>query len=485
VVQGNRRVDAETVRSYVTGRGFRLARGGAPRASRKRPCFSDVRIARRGAQVVVTVSENQSINRVAFEGNRRVTREILENEVQLKARGPYNQATVDADVQRIIEVYRRTGRGLAQVTPRVVDLPNGRIDVVYSIVEGDKTGVKEITFVGNRVYSSSRLRDLMTTTEMNLLSFIKNSDVYDPDRLAADQELIRRYYLKNGYADFRIVSTDARFDATRGGWVVAITVDEGEQYRVGDVRIDSRVNVDPEALRRRVRTSAGQVYNAEAVERSLQDVTTEVASRGYAFAQVRPTGQRDPATRTISLGYIVEEGPRVYVERINVRGNTRTRDYVVRRELDVGEGDPYNKVLLDRGERRLNSLGFFKRVRVTNEPGSAPDRVVVNVDVEDQPTGAFSISAATRPRTASSPRSRSPRRTSSAAGSSCASPAPRASARRASISLSPSRISSATGWRQASTCSTNSATRPSFRATRTGSPAGSFGSAFRSPKSSA
>lgn len=391
VVQGNRRVDAETVRSYVTGAGS----GSLEEARRSliaSGLFSDVRIARRGSQVVVTVSENQSINRVAFEGNRRVTREVLESEVQLRSRGAYNQATVDADVQRIIEVYRRTGRGLAQVTPRVVDLPNGRIDVVYSIVEGDKTGVKEITFVGNRVYSASRLRDMMTTTEMNLLSFIKNSDVYDPDRLASDQELIRRYYLKNGYADFRVVSTDAQFDAARGGWIVVITLDEGEQYRVGDVRIDSRVDVDPEALRRRVRTSAGQVYNAEAVERSLQDVTTEVASRGYAFAQVRPTGQRDPATRTISLGYIVEEGPRVYIERINVRGNTRTRDYVVRRELDLGEGDPYNKVLLDRGERRLNSLGYFKRVRITNEPGSAPDRVVVNVDVEDQPTGAFSIS---------------------------------------------------------------------------------------------
>jgi outer membrane protein insertion porin family len=390
VVQGNRRVDAETIRSYVTGAGSGSLEE-ARRALLSSGMFSDVRIARRGSQVVVTVAENNVINRVAFEGNRKVTREVLEAEVQTKARGPYNQATVDADVQRILEIYRRTGRGLAQVTPRVVDLPNGRIDVVFSVTEGDKTGVKEINFVGNNVYSARRLRDLMTTTEMNILSFLKNSDVYDPDRIAADLELIRRYYLKNGYADFRVVSTDAQFDAGRGGWIVTVALDEGPQYRVGDVQIDSRVDVDPAALRRRVRTSTGQVYNAEAVERSLQDVTTEVASRGYAFAQVRPVGQRDPATRTIGIGYIVEEGPRVYIERINVRGNTRTRDYVIRRELDVGEGDPYNKILLDRGERRLNSLGYFKRVRVTNEPGSAPDRVVVNIDVEDQPTGSFSI----------------------------------------------------------------------------------------------
>jgi outer membrane protein insertion porin family len=279
------------------------------------------------------------------------------------------------------------------VTPRVVDLPNGRIDVVFTIDEGDKTGVKEIRFVGNNQISSGRLRGIMTTTESNLLSFFKTSDVYDPDRLAADQELIRRYYLKYGYADFQILSTDVNFDAEKGGYIITITVSEGEQYRVGSVNIDSRIpDIDTQVLRSKLATSPGSVYNADQVERSLQNVTTEVARRGYAFAQVRPTGQRDPATRTVQLGYVIEEGPRVYIERINIRGNTRTRDYVIRREFDVGEGDAYNKVLVDRAERRLNNLGYFKRVRVTNEPGSAPDRVVVNVDVEDQSTGAFSVS---------------------------------------------------------------------------------------------
>jgi outer membrane protein insertion porin family len=392
VVQGNRGVDSETIRSYVIGNG-----SGSLEEARQSllatGMFSNVSVARRGSQIVVTVNENRSINRVAFEGNRRVERALLEQEVQTRARGPYDQAVVDADVQRILEVYRRTGRGLAQITPRVVDLPNGRIDVVFSIVEGDKTGVKEIRFVGNDAFSSSRLRGLMATTEMNLLSFFKNSDVYDPDRLAADQELIRRYYLKNGYADFRVVSADGQFDATAGGYIVTITVEEGEQYRIGGVNIESRIpDIDVEVLRSQLTTSSGAVYNAEAVERSLQNVTTEVARRGYAFAQVRPVGTRDPATRTINLGYVIEEGPRVYIERINVRGNSRTRDYVIRREFDVGEGDAYNKVLVDRAERRLNNLGYFKRVRITNEPGSAPDRVVVNVDVEDQPTGAFSVS---------------------------------------------------------------------------------------------
>ena len=255
VVQGNRRVDSETIRSYVVGAGsgsLEEVRQGLLATN----MFSSVSVSRRGSTVVVNVVENNIINRVAFEGNRKVERAILESEIQTKARGPYNQAIVDADVQRIRDIYNRTGRGFAQVTSRVVDLPNGRIDVVFTINEGDKTGVKEIRFVGNSAISSSRLRGVMTTTESNLLSFLKTSDVYDPDRLAADQELIRRYYLKNGYADFQILSTDAVFDAERGGYVITITLNEGEQYRVGSVNIESRIpDIDTEVLRSRLATS--------------------------------------------------------------------------------------------------------------------------------------------------------------------------------------------------------------------------------------
>jgi outer membrane protein insertion porin family len=340
-----------------------------------------------------TAAQGPIVNRVVVEGNKRVEKAMIEGDLQVRARAPYNQAAVDADVQRILQVYQRSGRGLAQVTPRIVDLPNGTVDVVYTINEGDKTGVKEIRFVGNSQISSGRLRGIMTTTETNLLSFLKSSDVYDPDRIANDLELIRRYYLKNGYADFRVVSSDVTFDPNAGGYIVTIAVEEGPQYRIGSVNVDSRIpEITSESVAGGIATSAGSVYNADAVERSLQSITTNVARRGYSFAQVRPVGTRDPATQTISLGYVIEEGPRVYIERINVRGNSRTRDYVIRREFDVGEGDAYNKVLLDRAERRLNNLGYFKRVRISNEPGSAPDRVVVNVDVEDQSTGAFSIS---------------------------------------------------------------------------------------------
>lgn len=391
IVQGNRRVDAETIRSYVTGEG-----SGNPAEIRQNllatGLFSNVQVSRRGSQTVVSVQENDTINRVAFEGNRRLKSDMLLGQVQSKARGPMSQALIDADVERLKEVYRRSGYGSATISGRIQPLPNGRSDVVFTIVESGKTGIKAINFTGNGVYSSSRLRNLMSSTESNFLSFIKTSDVYDPDRIASDLELIRRYYLKNGYADFRIVASDARFDDAKGGWVIDIAVDEGPQYRVGNVSVDSRLrDIDPAALERLVNTSTGDTYNAEAVEKSLVNLTTEVSRRGYAFAQVRPRGERDAAGQLIGITYVIDEGPRVYVERINVRGNTRTRDYVVRRELDLGEGDAYNKVFVDRAERRLNNLGFFNKVRITNEPGSAPDRVVVNIDVEDKATGSFSI----------------------------------------------------------------------------------------------
>jgi outer membrane protein insertion porin family len=392
VVQGSQRVDAETIRSYFTGADQARINEGV-RALYSTGLFSDVRVRRDGARVIVQVVENSVINRVAFEGNSKVKSDVLVGEVQTRSRGPYSQATVQADVERIRDVYRRAGRGAAEVSARTVDLPNGRMDVVFTIKEGGKTGVREIAFAGNNAFSASRLRNLMQTTEMNFLSWLKNSDVYDPDRISADLEAIRRFYLKNGYADFRVVGSDARYDDARQGYVVSITVEEGAQYRVSAINIDSRLgDVPSEALRNAVKISAGDVYNGDLVEKSVDAITREVARKGYAFTTARPRGDRNPATQSIALSFVVEEGPRVYVERIVVRGNTRTRDYVVRREFELGEGDAYNRVLVDRAERRLNSLGFFKRVRITNEPGSSPDRVVVVVDVEDQPTGSFGIS---------------------------------------------------------------------------------------------
>lgn len=333
------------------------------------------------------------INRIAFEGNSKVKTDILQDQVQSRARMPFNPQVAEADVARLTEVYRRSGRAAAKVSYRTVDLPNGRVDLVFTIVEGDKTGVKEIRFIGNNVYSTGRLVGMMETTEMNFLSFIKSSDVYDPDRVASDLELIRRFYLKNGYADFRVISSDVQFDPAAGGYIITIAINEGPQYRVSSVSVESHLpDVSGAELNDLLRLAPGDVYNGDAVEKTVEALTREIAKKGYAFTQARPRGERNPADQTVAIQFLLEEGPRVYIERINIRGNTRTRDYVIRREFDIGEGDAYNRVLIDRAERRLNGLGYFKKVKITNEPGSAPDRVILNVEVEDQPTGNFGIS---------------------------------------------------------------------------------------------
>jgi outer membrane protein insertion porin family len=392
VVEGNSRVDSETVRSFFTGTSPEEVEKGLE-ALRESGRFATVSASRKGGNVLIRVTEGNQINRVAIEGNSKVKSENLLPELRSRAHSAFSPQVAEADVARMQEMYRRAGRAAAKVTYRTVELPNGKIDVVFTVVEGDKTGVKEIRFVGNNVYSTRRLVGMMETTEMNFLSFIKTSDVYDPDRIASDLELVRRFYLKNGYADFRVVSSDAQFDPAAGGYIITIVVEEGPQYRVGSVDIESHLpDVNGADLNDRLRLSPGDIYNGDAVEKTVESLTREAARKGYAFTQARPRGERNPATQTVSIHFVLDEGPRVYIERINIRGNTRTRDYVIRREFDLGEGDAYNRVLVDRAERRLNGLGYFKKVKVTNEPGSSPDRVILNVDVEDQPTGNFGVS---------------------------------------------------------------------------------------------
>ncbi|HEU0164524.1 MAG TPA: outer membrane protein assembly factor BamA, partial [Thermomicrobiales bacterium] len=391
-VEGNHRVDAETIRSYFTGTDSAHVAEGV-KGLKATGLFTSVRAQQGRGGLVVSVTENGIVNRVAFEGNSKVKSEVLQAEVLSKSRSAYDPAVVQADLDRIREVYRRAGRADATVTSRTVDLPNGKFDVVFTVDEGSKTGVKEITFAGNQAFSERKLRGLMQTTEMNLLSFFKTSDVYDPDKIATDEELIRRFDLRNGYADFRIVNTDVKFDAEQKGYLVKITVDEGQPYKVAAVSVDSHLRtVSSDELSPDLRMEVGDVYDGDQVEKTVDAITRDTGRRGLPFSQVRPRGDRNPANHTVSVQFVVDDGPRVYIERINIHGNTRTRDYVIRREFDVGEGDPYNKVLIDRAERRLNALGFFKKIRITNAPGSSPDRVIVDVDVEDQPTGSFSIS---------------------------------------------------------------------------------------------
>jgi len=394
VIQGNRRVDSDTIRQYFRpgpdGRLDADAINEGIKALYASGLFEDIQISRQGGRLIVSVTEAAVIDRVAFEGNFHVKDEQLLQEIQSKPRGALSRPVVQADTERIIEIYHQTGRFNVRVTPEFIPRPNNRVDLIFKIDEGEKTGVRRIVFVGNHAFSDWRLKDVIKTSASNLLSFLQTTDVYDPDRIEADRDLLRRFYLAHGYADVQVVAATGVFDPAQNGFIVTFTIEEGPQYHFSDIHIQSNVrSVDAGSLRSVLVTHAGDVYDGDAVQKSVEALTIELAKRGYPFGAVRPQGDRNPAARTIGVTYVVDEGTRAYIERINVRGNTRTRDYVIRRELDIFEGDPYNRALLDRAERRIKDLNFFKSVKVSTEPGSAPDRVVVDVDVDEQSTGDF------------------------------------------------------------------------------------------------
>jgi outer membrane protein insertion porin family len=396
-VEGNRRVEVETIRSYFKpGPGGRLEQAQIDdglKALIETGLFQDVRISQASGHLVVTVIENPVIGRVAFEGNKKVKDEQLSAEIQSKPRGTLSRPMVQSDAQRIAEIYRHSGRYDIRVTPEIIEQPNNRVDLIFTITEGAKTGVKSVEFVGNNAYSSYRLKDIIKTHESNLLSFLGGGDVYDPDRVEADRDLIRRFYLKHGFADVQVVAALTEYDPERKGFLVTFKIEEGQQYRVASVNFQSSIStLDGNALRSFSRVNVGSLYNAEALEKSVEEMQIEASRRGYAFAIVRPRGDRNFESHTVTITFAIDEGPRTYIERINVRGNTRTRDYVIRREFDISEGDAYNRALVDRAERRLKNLDFFKSVKITSEPGSSSDRVILVVDLEEKSTGDFSVS---------------------------------------------------------------------------------------------
>jgi outer membrane protein insertion porin family len=380
-VAGNRRVEPETVRSYLK---FNVGDAYDPgkvdqsiKSLFATGLFSDVRIDREGAGVLITVVENPVINQVAFEGNREVDKATLQNEVQLKPRAVFTRARVQADVQRILDVYRRQGRFAASVEPKIIELDSNRVNLVFEINEGGATKVKAINFIGNRAFSDSQLRDIITTTQSGLFDFIKGTNIYDPDRLSLDRELLRQYYLKNGYADARVVSAGAELDRDGSGFYITFVIDEGELFNFGTIDIESSLaSVDPKSLSGELQTKSGDIYNQQLMDKTVERLTLVVSEQGYAFARVRPRAGRDPSSKAINVTYVIDEGPRIYIERINITGNLRTQDYVVRREFRLAEGDAYNPLMVDKAKKRLQNLGFFKTVEIKRRPGSAPDRVI-------------------------------------------------------------------------------------------------------------
>ena len=397
-IAGTERIEPETVQSYLA------VQPGDPFSNAKLDqslktlfatgLFADVSLARDGDALIVRVVENPIINQVAYEGNSHFDDDKLNDEVQLKARSVYTRTRVQADVKRLLDLYRRSGRFAATVEPKVIQLPQNRVDLVFEINEGKTTSIRSINFVGNKVFDNDDLTDVISTKESRWYRFLSSDDTYDPDRMSYDRELLRKFYLARGYADFRVISSVAELTPSRDGFIITFTVDEGDRYKFGhiamNVGLKDLTKADLEPL---LTTHDDDWYNVDEVDNSVNKLTDAVGDRGYAFIDIRPLITRHKEQHTLDLTYDIAEGPRVYVERVDVQGNVTTLDKVIRREMTLAEGDAFNTSKVKRSEQNLKNLGFFKNVEVTNAPGSAPDRTVLNVKVEEQSTGEISVGA--------------------------------------------------------------------------------------------
>ena len=397
-VQGNQRIETATIESYLTlNRGDRFSPGTLDSSLKNlyaTGLFEDVQIARRGDALVVRIVENPIINRIAFEGNLRLTDEELDAEVQLRPRTVFRRSSVQSAVARILELYRRNGRYAAVVEPKIIELDQNRVDLVFEIEEGPLTKVRSIGFIGNERFSDGQLRGAIATSEAAFYRPFSTTDTYDADRLALDQEQLRRFYLERGYVEFGVTSALAELAPDNEEFFLTFTLDEGPRYDFGKVAIDSRIpDLPASALEDLVLTKEGDVYNARLVEATIDAINERLGERGYAFAQIQPVPELNREARTVDLTYQVDQGRRVYVERIEIEGNVRTLDEVIRREFRLAEGDPYNVTLLRRSEQRVRNLGYFDNVEVTTRRGSADDRVVVGVKVAERSTGELSFGA--------------------------------------------------------------------------------------------
>ena len=397
-VRGAQRMGADAVRANITirpGQNFTPADiDDSVRQLYNTGYFSDVKINVSGGALVVTVNENRLINQVVFNGNRKIKDDKLAAAVQTRSQGAYDDATIQADIDTIKQAYAAIGRSDIDVTTQVVPVGEGRVNLAFVINEGERTKISAVNFVGNQAYSNGRLASVIATKRSNFLSFLTRKDIYSAEKLRADEEALRQFYFNHGYPDFRVVSSDATLNPETNEYQLTFTVEEGARYNFGNINVESTVDgVTSEELQPLVETRAGDTYNARDVQKTMEAISRKVASAGYPFARVTPRGNRDFSNNTIGVDYLVDQGERAYVERIEIRGNTRTRDYVIRREFDMSEGDAFNQEMISRAKRRLEALGYFGAVNITTAPGSSADRVVVIVDVQDQPTGAFGIGA--------------------------------------------------------------------------------------------
>jgi outer membrane protein insertion porin family len=398
-VQGNQRLEADTIRSYLRLRvGQRYDRATLDQALKDLAAtelFKDFQITDNEGALTIQVTENPVINRVILEGNKRLKEDKIRPEIKLAPRQIFTRSKVRADVARIIELYKRQGRFAATVEPKMVQLDQNRVDVVFEISEGPKSKVRQINIIGNSVFGDGELKGEMVTKESGLLTILSSNTSYDPDRMAYDQQKLRLFYLSNGYADFRVVSAVAELTSNKQDFIITYVVEEGERYKFGDVEVKSELrDFQPETLRTLLPMKKGDWYNAKQVEDTVESLTETAGLFGYAFADINPEFRRNPETREMTITFNIAETPRTYVERIDVNGNTLTQDKVIRREFRLNEGDAFNSFGVKRTENRINSLGYFQEnLEIERKEGSTPDRIILETNVEEKPTGELSLSA--------------------------------------------------------------------------------------------
>jgi len=397
-VLGNKRIERATVISYL-----KINRGDKYDSDKiddslkslfNTGLFADVNFKSQNDILIIKVVENPIINSISFEGNKRLTNEILVSEISLRPRVVYTRTKVKNDVKRLLNIYRRSGRFGATVEPKAVKLSENRVDLIYEVNEGPLNGIRSINFIGNQKYSDRKLRNVIQTDESTVWNFLSSDDSYDPDRISFDKELLRRFYLSEGYADFRVVSAIAELTEDQEDFIITFTIVEGSKYKFGDVDVNLRLrNINIDELRSLIVGKKNKVYDANQVEETIQALTVHIGALGFAFVDIRPRVKRNREEKIINVTYDISEGSRVYVERINIRGNLRTLDKVIRREFTLSEGDAFNTAKLRKARQDLQNLGFFSRVDIINEPSIEPDYTIIDVDVEEKSTGELSIGA--------------------------------------------------------------------------------------------
>ncbi|MBG1231727.1 outer membrane protein assembly factor BamA [Aestuariivirga litoralis] len=397
VIEGNQRVERATVLQYLQ---FGPNEAVTPekvdasiKALFQTGLFADVKIDRRGSNIVIHVVENPMINKVNFEGNSEIDDTSLQKEVEVHQNMIFTKSRIQSDTRRVLALYQSKGFYNVRVDPKLIDLSDNRVNVAFEISENGKTQIDEIVFVGNKSLSADRLRGEMVTKQKAWWNPFGNNTTYDPDKLEYDKELVRRFYLKNGFADIQVLSAEAHQKPDGRGFLITITVEEGPRYDIKDVAVNvGTANLNGDELRKKVRTGVGDTYDASKVDKSVEALTLEASNQGFTFAKVDPKVDRNPDGRSVNITYNLTEGNRAYVERIDIVGNSRTRDYVIRRELQLYEGDAYNPTLIERARRRLTALNYFDKVDFQQQPGSSPDKVVLIVDVQEKSTGSLTFS---------------------------------------------------------------------------------------------